>query len=364
MQNRLQRFVDTAKKHVPRPLQPAARWLNRRFQSIFVRTIPTLRYRDKMQRELAFFSQGKDVHELPPIAHYWSNKHLVPLLRPLGFTNALECFRAYLAQLCVRQSQCAFLSIGSGSCDAEINMAEWLKETGHHNFQFHCLDINPTLLDQGEQTAAAHAMSKHFSFSTFDVNTWQPQQKYHAVVALQSLHHIVELEILFRKIRDCLDNDGYFFADDMIGRNGHQRWPEALSLVHKLWDELPGRYKYNHQLKRFEPKYENWDCSVEGFEGIRAQDILPLLIQYFHFEVFAAFGNVIDVFIDRGFGHNFDPDSEWDRAFIDRIQELDWKSIENANIKPTHMIAVMRKHAVANVAILKHLSPEFCVRIR
>ena len=73
------------------------------------------------------------------------------------------------------------------------------------------------------------------------------------------------------------------------------RWPEALAIVHELWKELPDRYKYNHQLKRLEIEYENWDCSRQGgFEGVRAQEILPLLLKKFHFDLFVGFGNVIE----------------------------------------------------------------------
>ncbi len=66
-----------------------------------------------------------------------------------------------------------------------------------------------------------------------------------------------------------------FVTNDMIGRNGHQRWPEALEIVNQYWHELPEAYRYNKLLSRYEPEYMNWDCSTEGFEGIRAQDILP-----------------------------------------------------------------------------------------
>jgi len=34
-----------------------------------------------------------------------------------------------------------------------------------------------------------------------------------------------------------------------------------------------------------------WDCSKQGFEGIRAQDILPLLVKKFSFRSFLGFGN-------------------------------------------------------------------------
>ena len=205
-------------------------------------------------------------------------------------------------------------------------------------------------------------LSKYFVFSPFDVNSWRPARKYHAVLAFQSLHHFVELEVLFSKIQAALHPDGYFMADDMIGRNGHQRWPEALKFVHEFWKELPSKYTYNHLLRRFETVYENWDCATSGFEGIRAQDILALLVERFHFDSFFAFGNIIDVFIDRTFGPNFDPDKEWDRAFIDRVHAADVAEIEAGRVKPTHMMAVMTKKPVGRTKIHKHLSPGFCIR--
>ena len=99
-------------------------------------------------------------------------------------------------------------------------------------------------------------------------------------------------------------------TDDMIGRNGHMRWPEALVILDGLWKELPNSYKYNHQLKRLEVQFDNWDCSKEAFEGIRSQDILPLLIKKFQFDLFLGFANVVDVFVDRSFGHQTD----WPRS--------------------------------------------------
>ena len=81
----------------------------------------------------------------------------------------------------------------------------------------------------------------------------------------------------------------------------------------------------------------------ESFEGIRSQDILPLLLDHFHFRLFFGFANVIDPFVDRSFGHNFDATAPWDRAFIDAVQERIEKEMVSGRIKPTHMLAVVEK---------------------
>jgi hypothetical protein len=72
---------------------------------------------------------------------------------------------------------------------------------------------------------------------------------------------------------------------------------------------------------------------------VRAQDILPLLIQRFEFHLFFPFGNPIDPFIDRTFGPNFDRSRRSDRAFIDEVQERDARELAAGNLKPAHMIA-------------------------
>ena len=131
-------------------------------------------------------------------------------------------------------------------------------------------------------------------------------ERYDVVMANQSLHHVVELEHLFDAIASAIGDQGIFITSDMIGRNGHQRWPEALAMLQEFWRELPESHRYNLQLRRQEHEFMNWDCSVEGFEGVRAQDILPLLIDRFGFRFFLAFGNLVTPIVDRSFGWYLD----------------------------------------------------------
>ncbi|MBI4464064.1 MAG: hypothetical protein HY647_05115 [Acidobacteria bacterium] len=181
-------------------------------------------------------------------------------------------------------------------------------------------------------------------------------------MAQHTLHHMVKLEETFSNIKKAIGANGYFLTADMVGRNGHMRWPEALEIVQDIWAKMPDRYKYNHQLKRFEAIYDNWDCSQEGFEGIRAQDILPLLVKNFHFEGFVAFGNLPDIFVDRGFGPNFDMKNPDDTEFIDRVGALNDRLISEGAIKPTQLVAAMRCQRTGQTRCYQHWTPEFCIR--
>ena len=324
---------------------------------------PDSEYRRRVNAEKSFFNHAHDANVLPAIYHYWSNTYLRPKLEGFGFSHPEALFVGYFARSYVASNAPVrrYASIGSGACETEIRLAEALIERGHTSFVIDCMDFNEAELQRGVALAKAKDLERYIRPVQADFNTWTADGQYDGVVANSSLHHVVELEHLFAAIRRCLAPTGYFVTSDTIGRNGHLRWPEALAIVDEFWKELPKSHTYNHLLRRRESSYENWDCSKEGFEGIRAQDILPLLIENFAFDCFVPFGNVIDPFIERTFGPNFDPANPADIDFIDRVHFRDEAEMARGAIKPAHLVAAM---CVANGAkqYADGLTPEFCVR--
>lgn len=304
-----------------------------------------------------------DIQELPDIFHYWSNKFLLPLITEIfGVSNVFELYSKYFADGLMKINQSnLLLSIGCGDCSFETGVAQDLLKKGVTDFTFECLDISPALVKKSQERVIALGLKNHFIINQVDINFWEPLEIYCGVMAHQSLHHVVELERLFNNIRRGLHHDGFFITSDMIGRNGHMRWPEALEIVNGIWAFLPDHLKHNRLLKRFEETYHNHDCSKEGFEGIRAQDILPLLVKHFHFERFLAYGNIPDVFIERCFGHNFSLDSPKDKAFVDFLELLNRLLIDLGHIKPTMMFGVMNMKGCETICY-KHWTPDYCIR--
>lgn len=196
-----------------------------------------------------------------------------------------------------------------------------------------------------------------------DFNSWHPKCDYDAVLANQSLHHVLNLEGLFDEIGRALRPEGRFIVSDMIGRNGHRRWCTALEMIWSFWRELPPSYRFNLKFSCFQEWYEDRDYSTVGFEGVRSEDILPLLVDTFNFEMFFGFGNLIDPFVDRAFGPHFQPEKRWDRDFIDRVHQRDQFSIEAGLIAPTHLLAVMRKSNV-NQSSYENVAPAVCIESR
>lgn len=343
-------------RHFPESVKAPLRYIARRS------------YGFRLAEEKAYFANIKDIAEdLPPIFHYWAHKYVRPQLEEFGFSNPDEFFTEYFARTYRDfrggKVQIWFASIGSGNCDVEIGVAKQLLARGVSSFVIECVDINETMLARGARLAESEGVSRQVRFCQSDFNNWRPTRTYHAVMANQSLHHVVQLESLFDAIVRHLDDDGCFIVSDMIGRNGHMRWPEALVIVEEYWNELPLHYRYNTQRKVQDTGYVNRDYSAGGFEGIRAQDIMPLLVERFDAEFFMAHGNIIDTFVDRAFGHNFDVNSEKDLEFIDRLQARDELEIGAGRITPTKMMGVFRKKPFTGKSVMwRGLTPEMSIR--
>lgn len=322
-------------------------------------------YQAQIAAEQRTFAQNLNVHDLPEIFHYWSHNQIRPKLEQFGFSHPDAFFIHYLARAyrAAGSGTRRFVSIGAGNCDTEVRIAQALKAQGMEQFTLECLELNPAMLARGRALALEQGVAAQMRFTEADFNRWQPSAHYDGVIANQSLHHVLDLEALFAAVKGALKAPhGRLITSDMIGRNGHMRWPEALAVVNAFWAELPQAYRYNVQLARHEKTYLDSDCSVEGFEGIRAQDILPLLLKTFDFELFIGFGNVIDAFVGRSFGHHFRALSEWDRSFVDRVHARDEELIQSGAIKPVHMLAVVGVGLTEAVQCLPGLAPEFCVR--
>jgi hypothetical protein len=61
-------------------------------------------YQKRTAEERCSFDSLVEVHDLPPIFHYWSNKYLRPLVEEAGFSQVEELFAKYLTAATARVS--------------------------------------------------------------------------------------------------------------------------------------------------------------------------------------------------------------------------------------------------------------------
>ena len=320
-------------------------------------------YEARISAELGAYSDVEEVHDVPGIHDYWIAQFVMPLFAELGIGGLDELWERHVIEQCERRAPepARLVSLGAGNGEGELPLAAKLAERGLTNVELLLLELNPVMIERALALAGELGLGDRVRAEHADLNTWTAHGPADIYIASHSLHHVVELEHLFDEVAHSIDPQGVLLVNDMIGRNGHVRWPEAAQITRAIWANMPARYRRNHYSKTIDSEHGDVDCSTEGFEGIRAQDVLPLLLERFHPDVFIAFGNVIDPFIDRVYGHNFDRDEPADAALIDTIGRLDDAALELGVLTPTHLIASFRAQPVT-CRYPARRSPERCLR--
>jgi len=306
-------------------------------------------YDARVTAELRAYDDVETVHELPLIHGYWTERFVIPLLAEVGAASIDDLWEQHIAEQCARRApeHVRLVSLGAGNGEGELPLVARLADNGLTNIDVVLLELNPAMLDRALELAERLGLEDRVRGQETDLNTWSAEEPADVYLAVHSLHHVVELEHLYAEVARSIDPNGVLLVNDMVGRNGHVRWPEAGAIIHRIWRVTPERYRYNHYIKRIDAVYPDIDCSGEGFEGIRSQDVLPLLLERFHPDAYVTFGNVIDPFIDRVYGHNFDPQNPGDTAFIDSVATLDDAALNLGIITPTHLVASFRPRPVS-----------------
>ena len=324
-------------------------------------------YAFRINAEITNFEQalasGGVTHSIPSMFTWWASTYLSPrLVNVFGCADIPAIFASEIARRANESNnmEVRVVSLGSGDCEFERSVHELLPQG--IDAKWTCTDLNPAVTEHARRVLSEHGHGKSFNFQTLDLNLEFVQGQYDIVLINHSLHHFLNLEFIFEGIGKCLARDGRILVSDMIGRNGHMRWPEALGVVESLWASLPDGYRFNNHAKCVEGlDFNNYDCTSNGdFEGVRAQDILPLLLKNFSFEKFVGFGNIPDVFLDRAYGPNFSPAREFDVNFIKLCERLNTHFVDSGFVKPTMMIGVLTGLPVA--ATFDRWSAEFALR--
>lgn len=246
------------------------------------------------------------------------------------------------------------LSLGSGPCGVEISIAEKITS----NYHYHCLDLNEELLGIGKKQIEKKGLN--ISTEPMDLNLISlEEKKYDIITAFASLHHLNELERVYTMVNRALKPDGIFVTVDVITKNGLMMWPETYDVLVRLWSIWPDKFKINHTYygtPRFTPEYGNIDYSQGSFEGIRSQDILPLIPEYFDPIIYVPCHSICRQLLDTQYGPNYNLDDPFDKSMVEFIWNLDCYYIHERVLPPGTMFAVMRKKGTANPKIVAEVA--------
>jgi SAM-dependent methyltransferase len=308
-------------------------------------------YEDQLLEQIEQYRDTEEMHDLPPVFHIWSSEYIGPRLRQVFGVGDINSFyvEAFMAAASHHPGAPTFLSLGCGDGAVEIEIAKTLVERGIKQFLFVCYDLSDILLARF-RSAMPTELADRFDLQVGDLNALATSTRFDAIMANHSLHHMVDLGGIFRTSFASLAENGVFVTNDIIGRNGHMRWPETKMFIDFFWPLLSQRQRHNVLLRRTEKHFMDHDCSTEGFEGIRAQDVLPaILTEGFHPWKFLGFGGMIDVFVDRCFGPNFDLKDPDDVFLARQLGFFNEILLDAGLVKPTMMLAYFTKRPVSEI---------------
>ncbi|BFI95427.1 MAG: hypothetical protein RSP_09370 [Rhodanobacter sp.] len=295
---------------------------------------------------------------LPPIFDDWSSRFLAPDAQRLGIVSPEAFFLDHIRRRAALGPQTVrVLSVGTGACAMEIGLAESLRAEGLPA-QITCLDFNPTLMRRAAALAHERGVDALMRFATRDCNQPFELEPQDIIIVNQFFHHVSELEVFCRSLRSSLAPHGILLSSDIIGRNGHQLWPDVEEVVQQAWASLPPAQRYDRHFDAVLDRYRPIDHAAYSNEGVRAQDVVACLLGEFDFELFFSFGAAIVPFVERRIGFNFDPACASDRALIERVHSLDAAALAAGRYPATNMIASLRHKGCVTQGVHEPVSPQ------
>jgi SAM-dependent methyltransferase len=295
---------------------------------------------------------------LPGIFGYWSRRHLSPDAQRLGIGSPEALYlRHILRHAATSSAPVRVLSLGCGAASMEIALAEHLREAGVPA-RITCVDFNPSLLRSATREARSRELGALMVFVDQDCNLPFDLGPQEVIIVNQFFHHVTSLETFCASLRQSLVPKGVLISSDIVGRNGHQLWPDVESRVQQFWQTLPEAKRFDRYYDAVQPRYRSVDHSAYSNEGVRAQDVVGCLLAEFDFELFFGFGGAVIPFIERRVGFNFDANNADDCALIDAVHADDAAALSAGRYPAANMIAVLRHKGTVVAPVHEPVSPE------
>lgn len=192
-------------------------------------------------------------------------------------------------------------------------------------------DLNENLM---RKAAAALSPVAQISGVLGDVNVISAEQfgnlTFDVAIFVSGLHHVVEIEHVLQTVTELLVPNGEFWIiGEAIGRNGNQLWPEALDEANRIFSLLPERFRRNAFTRKVDSTVPETDFSVNSFEGIRSEEIEPLLLRYFDPVEMSRMNCFLWRLVNPAYFHNYDLNSQEDRYILLSLVAAEynlWKS--------------------------------------
>lgn len=269
-------------------------------------------------------SQAPQPPSLPTLSvtHY-SRARLVERIHleppPFGWRlgSRVRAFRA--ARTPGDATKVRVLSICSGAARIEAAMIRPLPADA---VSLTLMDVNSNLLELARCSLASWGEVETI---VSDINALDLQgREFDIVICVSALHHVVELEHVLGEIADALAEEGEFWSiGETLGRNGGRMWPLAYQVADNWFRELDDPYRLNRVTGVIDQKLPDLDYSIGCFEGIRCEQIEPVLLTYFKPVQVTKHNCIIHKLFSPSYADNYDMSMSGDRAIVETAIDLE-----------------------------------------
>jgi SAM-dependent methyltransferase len=303
-------------------------------------------YEQRLQQEVSHYEKvfkGRMAQEVPSV---WLQveEHLADEIEAVtGVRNLYQ----YVARHVLGRRSIELLGLGSGACGNELDGIVPVLRGYECEVELSCVDVNGAVLAQ----AAMEAEKRNVRFQpiTQDINSMTlGENRYDVIVAYASLHHFLKLDHVAREVNRALRPGGIFVTVDIPTRNGYLMWDETLDAVNAIWRVLPPKYKIDHTgfaTPTFVAKYTNVDYSINSFECINSEAILPAFRKHMKEVAFVPALSLARRFFDTKFGPNYDLREPLDLAIFRMVLELDRYYLAAGILRPETFFGAYEKKA-------------------
>lgn len=231
------------------------------------------------------------------------------------------------------------LTLGSGLGDLERGLCQYHFARLHEG-----VDLSDDAVRRASEKARA-AGYDHLSYRTADLNSIKLERAaYDVIFGISSIHHVRNLEHLFRQVRQALKPGGYFFLDEFIGPSRFQWTHAQLQAMNdelaRLPRELRRRISNRQKLKESVVRETVEEViASDPSEAVRSSEILPLLAQDFEVAETKGYGGAILHQLLYDIAGNFQEENAGSLAHLQRLFEIEDELTASGAI--THDFAVI-----------------------
>lgn len=203
------------------------------------------------------------------------------------------------------QSGLKLLSLGSGTCSHELELAEYPQFE-----QIICVDFAQSRLQEAETLAKKRNLSQ-VQFICSTVKNYQfPEDNFDVILFNMSLHHFRQVEQLLKnKVWPSLKNNGKLIINEYVGPNRLQFPKKQLRAINKALRFIPEEYRKRFKSNVIKNRYYGSGLVrmvlADPSECVESQNILPAVHDNFKTIIEKPYGGNILVGVLKDISHHF-----------------------------------------------------------